>query len=83
MVDVLFETEQLIEQKRDEFLGNAKGRLREVLERIWIDKFKWGKNMTCCKMGMFDDLQEEFEERGFYVTHERRYGEIMMCISWK
>lgn len=83
MIDILFDTEQIIEQKREEFLGNSQGRLRDLLERIWTDKFKWGKTFTCCKVGMYDDLKEELENMGFYVFSEMRYGEIMFCISWK
>jgi hypothetical protein len=83
MVDVLFETEQMIEQKRNEFLGDSRGRMRDVLLRIWNDKFKWGKSFTCCKPGIYDDLKEELEEMGFYVFNEMHYGEIMFCISWK
>ena len=83
MIDVLFETEQIMEQKRDEFLGGTKGRLREVLERIWNDKFKWGRTFTSCKRGMYDDLRDELEKLGFFVFHEMHYGEVMFCISWK
>ncbi len=83
MLDIIFETEQILEQKRSEFLGDSKGRLRELLERIWIDKFKWGKSQTCCKMGMYDDLKEALEEMGFFVYHEMRYGQMMFCIQWK
>lgn len=83
MVDVLYETEQIIEKKRDEFLGASRGRLREVLERVWNDKFKWGKSFTCCRAGIYDDLQEELEDLGFYVFREMHYGEVMFCISWR
>jgi hypothetical protein len=83
MLDILFEAEQLLTMKREQFLGNSKGRLREVLERIWIDKFKWGKMNTCCRLGMYDDLKEELESLGFYVYYEMYYGEKMFCISLK
>jgi hypothetical protein len=83
MIDILLETEHMIDLKREEFLANSRGRLREILERIWNDKFKWGKNITCCKMGMYDDLKEELEDMGFFVFNEMRYGERMLCISWR
>jgi hypothetical protein len=83
MIDILLNAEQLMDQKRNEFLGDSDGRLREVLERIWVDKFKWGKTITCCKLGMYDDLKVELEERGFFVFSEMRYGEVMLCISLK
>lgn len=83
MLDILYEVEQLIELKRIEFLGGTKGRLREVLERIWVDKLKWGKTLTCCKKGLYDDLKPELEDMGFYTFYEMRYGETMFCISWK
>ncbi len=83
MVDVLFETEQILEMKKREFLGDTQGRLRELLERVWIDKFKWGKSFTSCKLGIYDDLQEQLENLGFYVFHEMHYGEMMFCMTWK
>jgi hypothetical protein len=81
MIDILYEAEHLMLQKREEFLGNAKGRLREILERIWVDKFKWGKSITTCKKGIYDDLKEELEELGFFVYSEMRYGEVMFCVA--
>lgn len=83
MLEIIIETEQFMEQKRAEFLGGSKGRLRELLERIWTDKFKWGKNYTCCRLGMYDDLKGTLEEMGFFVYHEMRYGQMMLCIQWK
>jgi len=83
MLDILFETEQYIEQKHSQFLGGTKGRMRELLERVWIDKLKWGKTYSCCRMGLYDDLKDELEEMGFYIFYEIRYGEKMFCVSWK
>ena len=81
MNNILFEAEQILVKKREEFLGDTKGRLREILERVWVDKFKWGKLITSCRLGMYDDLKEELEELGFYVFYETYYGEKMFCIS--
>jgi hypothetical protein len=83
MQAVLYEAEQILFKKREEFLGDSKGRLREILERIWVDKFKWGKLLTCCRLGMYDDLKEDLENLGFYVFYETYYGEKMLCISLK
>jgi hypothetical protein len=83
MYKTLYETEILISHKKEEFLGNTGGRMRELLDRIWTDKFKWGKQVSSCKMGMYDDLKEELEELGFQVFYDQCYGEKMFCISLK
>jgi hypothetical protein len=81
MQKILYEAELMMTLKKSEFLGNNNGRLREVLERLWIDKFKWGKQISCFKVGMYDDLIEKLEELGFHVFYDTYYGERMFCVS--
>lgn len=81
MRKILYDAELMMTLKKSEFLGNSNGRLREVLERLWVDKFKWGKQTSCCKVGVYDDLKEKLEELGFQVFYDTCYGERMFCIS--
>lgn len=70
-------------EKYIEFIGNATGKLKYILDGIWSQNFKYDKKFVHYEHGSIDKYIPELKQRGFEIGTGVSWGRPTTYVSWE